>query len=195
VAENLPHRTPSTAPMQTVEWDGELSQQLRAAFPTAPFAFLAYLGQNFVSFDGAHELVRVLSYLRHEHKFDVLTDLTAVDRWETQRLFEVVYILYSFDRNEYLRIKVQLKDGEGSGGRLQVPSVVSIWPGADWLEREVYDMFGIHFVGHPDLKRILMPDEWRGFPLRKDYSIIGVDQKWVEDNLGIEQATDNANGQ
>ena len=72
--------------------------------------------------------------------------------------------------------------GEGE----TVPSVVSIWPTANWLEREVYDMFGVVYDGHPDLKRILLPDGWTGHPLRKDYDILKQDDAWVKANLGIE---------
>jgi NADH-quinone oxidoreductase subunit C len=79
-----------------------------------------------------------------------------------------------------LRIKIQVGDGEAA------PSMVSVWPTADWLEREVYDMFGIEFAGHPNLKRLLLPEEWEGFPLRKDYDILRQDDAWVRENLGIE---------
>jgi len=91
-----------------------------------------------------------------------------------------VWILYSFQHNERIRVKAAYADGESA------PSAVAIWPAANWLEREVYDMFGIRFEGHPDLKRILLPDGWKGHPLRKDYGIIQQDQEWVQINLGIE---------
>jgi NADH-quinone oxidoreductase subunit C len=88
--------------------------------------------------------------------------------------------LYSFAKNERLRLKVHAADGE------EVPSVFGVWRTADWLEREAFDMFGIIFAGHPNLKRILLPDEWQGFPLRKDYDILQQDTAWVQENLGIE---------
>ena len=79
-----------------------------------------------------------------------------------------------------MRVKTQIKEGEPA------PSVVALWPAANWLERECYDMFGTAFEGHPDLRRILLPDGWKGFPLRKDYSILQQDKEWVQANLGIE---------
>ncbi len=91
-----------------------------------------------------------------------------------------MWILYSFPRNERVRVTTQIADGKS------LPSSVPIWPTANWLEREVYDMFGIQFDGHPDLKRILLPDGWKGFPLRKDYGILQQDKEWVQINLGIE---------
>ena len=122
----------------------------------------------------------IIRFLRDEEQFDFLTDLTAVDRPKEPARFELVYILYSFIRNERVRIKTRLSDNE------PMSSITSLFEAANWLEREVYDMFGITFTGHPHLKRILMPDEWHGFPLRKDASIIGMDNEWVQRNLGIE---------
>jgi NADH:ubiquinone oxidoreductase subunit C len=100
----------------------------------------------------------------------------------------MIYILYSFDRNEYIRIKTRARKAPLPPHNFQVPSVTSLFPAANWLEREVFDMFGVDFPGHPNLKRILMPDDWEGFPLRKDKSIVAMDEEWVHRNLGIESA-------
>ena len=99
--------------------------------------------------------------------FAVLTDLTAVDRLPAQPRFEVVYLLTNSAASARVRLKVRVDADDAL-----VPSVESIYPGANWLEREVYDMFGIRFSGHPDLKRILMPDDWEGHPLRKDFPLV-----------------------
>jgi len=125
-------------------------------------------------------LVEIALHLRDEEKFDMLADLTAVDWPKREKRFDVVLNLYSFSKNERLRLKVWAADAE------DVPSVVSVWPTANWQEREVFDMFGIVFSGHPNLKRILLPDEWQGYPLRKDYDILQQDTAWVRENLGIE---------
>jgi NADH-quinone oxidoreductase subunit C/D len=115
----------------------------------------------------------VLRFLKEEieQPYKMLYDLTAIDERMRQHRegqpasdFTVVYHLLSFDRNEYLRIKVALAEG-----RLSLPSITSIWPSANWYEREVYDMFGIAFDGHPHLERILMPKSWKGHPLRKEH--------------------------
>ena len=95
---------------------------------------------------------------------------------------EKVGLLRSLDRKADLRVKIPLD----KSGPLAVDSVTDLWKGADWLEREVFDMFGIQFEGHPDMKRILLPDGWKGHPLRKDYGIIQQDNEWVQINLGIE---------
>jgi NADH-quinone oxidoreductase subunit C len=124
-------------------------------------------------------LAEIAQYTRDEEKFEMLSDLTAVDWPKREKRFDVVLNLYSFAKNERLRLKVQAAEGE------EVPSVVSVWVAGNWLEREVFDMFGIIFSGHPDLKRILLPDEWQGYPLRKDYDILQQDTAWVQENLGI----------
>jgi len=125
-------------------------------------------------------LVEIARYARDEEKFDFLADLTAVDWPKREKRFDVVLNLYSFAKNERVRLKVRAADGE------EVPSMVEVWPTANWLEREVFDMFGIVFSGHPNLKRILLPDGWQGYPLRKDYDILQQDTAWVKENLGIE---------
>ncbi len=117
-------------------------------------------------------LREVCDYLRqHEHlAFNMLTDVTAVDmlRLRTAPRFDVVVLLYSLKNRVRLRIKAGVDDGQS------VPSLVPLWRGADWLEREAYDMFGIIFEDHPNLRRILLADDWdEGFPLRKDYPLRG----------------------
>jgi NADH-quinone oxidoreductase subunit C len=99
--------------------------------------------------------------------FGMLTDLTAVDRYPAQPRFEVVYLLTALHPPARVRLKVRVDADDPT-----VPSATSLWPGASWLEREVYDLFGIVFSGHPDLRRILLPDEWEGHPLRKDYPLV-----------------------
>ena len=94
----------------------------------------------------------------------------------------MIWILYSFARNERVRIKARLSEEQSA------QTVVGVHITADWLEREVFDMFGIRFEGHPNMTRILLPEEWRGHPLRKDYSIIQQDEDWVRENLRIESA-------
>jgi NADH-quinone oxidoreductase subunit C len=126
------------------------------------------------------QLGEIALYTRDEEKFNLLSDLTAVDWPRREKRFDVVLNLYSFEKNERLRLKVHASNGE------EVPSVSGIWPTANWLEREVFDMFGIVFSGHPNLKRILLPDEWQGSPLRKDYDILQQDTAWVRENMGIE---------
>lgn len=98
--------------------------------------------------------------------FTVLTDLTAIDRHPAVPRFEIVYLLTSYAERARVRLKVRVADGDA------VPSATGRWPGANWLEREVFDLFGIRFVGHPDLTRILLPDDWEGHPLRKDYALV-----------------------
>ncbi|HWP33968.1 MAG TPA: NADH-quinone oxidoreductase subunit C [Thermodesulfobacteriota bacterium] len=112
------------------------------------------------------EIVAVMRALK-EAGFDFLLDLTAVDYPARPQRFEVVYHLYSFAANQRLRVKTRTADGE------PVPSMTALWPSANWLEREVYDLFGVLFEGHPNLTRIVMPDDWVGHPLRKDYPIGG----------------------
>jgi NADH-quinone oxidoreductase subunit C len=103
---------------------------------------------------------------RSDLSFDCLIELTAIDFWPREPRFEVMYILLSIAHRHRLRMKVRL-----SGDAARLASVTSVWPAANWLEREVWDLFGIVFEGHPDLRRLLMPEDWEGHPLRKDYPV------------------------
>jgi NADH-quinone oxidoreductase subunit C len=112
--------------------------------------------------DHVPALARVLRGL----KFDLLVELTAVDFWPREPRYEVVYILVALEHRFRLRLKVPLQ-----GEDAHVRTVSDVWPAANWLEREVWDLFGIVFDGHPDPRRLLMPEDWEGFPLRKDYPV------------------------
>jgi NADH-quinone oxidoreductase subunit C len=125
-------------------------------------------------------LAEIATYSRDEEKFDWLSDLTAVDWPKREKRFDIILNMYSMEKNERLRLKVHAAEND------RVPSVQGVWATANWEEREVYDMFGVVFEGHPELKRILLPDEWQGYPLRKDYDILKQDTAWVRENLGIE---------
>jgi len=115
------------------------------------------------------QLLESLRVLRGSNAgFEDLADITAVDWYPSEPRFEVVYSLLSYQLKERLRVKVRLAGSDPS-----VESVTSLWAGASSFEREVFDMFGIRFQGHPDLRRILLPDDWEGHPLRKDYPVEG----------------------
>jgi NADH-quinone oxidoreductase subunit C len=109
--------------------------------------------------------------------FAFCSDVTAVDWPARAERFDVVYCLYSVRHARRVRVKVRVADGT------PVPSATSVWPAANWLEREVFDMFGIRFDGHPDLRRILMPDDWQGHPQRKDYPLEGPGELLMENPL------------
>jgi NADH-quinone oxidoreductase subunit C len=165
--------------MAATPWDSDLAREIKERFGDRVGETSTYLGQNFIVAkpDAA---VSLLEYLKLEADFDYLVDITAVDWPKRPERFDVVYVVYSFARNERVRIKTCIPEG------LKLETAVGVHLTANWLEREVFDMFGIEFEGHPDLRRILMPEEWQGYPLRKDYGILQQDDRWVRENLGIE---------
>lgn len=160
---------------------------LRAAMPDAIVEIVRFRDETTIHVQ-ASLLRDVCALLRQgpEVQFDFLTDVTAVDmlRLRTRPRFDVVALLYSLRDRVRLRLKAGVDDGEA------VPSLVPLWNGANWLERETYDMFGITFEGHPNLKRMLLPDDWdEGFPLRKDYPLRG----WKEfPNMNTERTVPRA---
>jgi NADH-quinone oxidoreductase subunit C len=160
-------------------WDSELVRNLKAQYGSGIREAATYVGQKYLVVDSSI-VYEILLRMRDDELFDYLVDVTAVHYPKRELQFDVVYILYSFHGNERVRVKTQIKDGE------TLRSAFAIWPTANWLEREVYDMFGISFAEHPELKRILLPDGWKGHPLRKEYPILQQDQEWVKANLGIE---------
>jgi NADH-quinone oxidoreductase subunit C len=121
----------------------------------------------------ASALLSVCTYLQKNLRYNFLSTVTAVDWPERIPRFDVVYHLLSLPNQCVLRLKVRV--GAKGEEHPAVPSVCGIWPGANWYEREVYDLFGIEFTGHPDLRRIMMPPDWTTHPLRKDYPLTGFD--------------------
>ena len=114
------------------------------------------------------KIASVCGFLKYDQKFVRLSTVTAVDRYPAEPRFEIVYHLHSIERNERLRLKCRLRGAEPA-----IESVTSVWRGANWYEREVFDLFGIQFTNHPDPRRIMMPEDWEGHPLRKDYPVTG----------------------
>jgi NADH-quinone oxidoreductase subunit C len=170
-----PPKPPTPAP---TPWDSPMIAKLRREYGSGVEP-LTYLGQNYMVADRSL-IPEILQVLRNEEEFDYCVDITAVHYPQREKQFDVIWVLYSFPRNERIRVTARIADGE------TLASSVPIWATANWLEREVFDMFGIKFDGHPDLKRILLPDGWKGHPLRKDYGILQQDNEWVQINLGIE---------
>jgi NADH-quinone oxidoreductase subunit C len=104
-----------------------------------------------------------------DFSFDLIVDVLGIDRYGSADRFEVVYIVYSLKNKQYLRFRVTLAEEHPA-----VATVTNVWPGANWYEREAYDMFGIRFEGHPDLRRMYMPEEFEYYPLRKDFPLMGI---------------------
>jgi NADH-quinone oxidoreductase subunit C len=178
-AAAAPPRPPAPPKEGPVALDNDLVKRYKEKF--GPAILEAWTDRKQAILVVARELLAEIAiYSRDDEKFDWLSDLTAVDWPKREKRFDIVLNMYSLEKNERLRLKVHASADE------RVPSVQGIWSTTNWMEREVYDMFGVIFEGHPDLKRILLPDEWQGFPLRKDYDILTQDTAWVRENLGIE---------
>lgn len=139
----------------------------------------------------AERLLDVMRFLKEDAatSFDYCSDVTAADWPPREKRFDVVYCLYSTRLRHRLRVKVRVDEKD------PVESVTALWPAADWLEREVYDQFGINIVNHPDLRRILMPEQWQGYPQRKDYPLEGPGELLMEspqDWLRVRNIADEA---
>jgi len=158
--------------------DHPLVKKLKAKVAEAVLEASEFLGQLSIRI-GPARIVEVCDALKRdtETPFNYLSDLTCVHYPDNREApFEVVYNLYSISANERVRLKVAV-NWQG------VDSVTSVWPSADWPEREVFDLFGVEFRNHPDLRRILLPPDWDGHPLRKDYPLEFVENRWTENHL------------
>lgn len=148
---------------------------LQSAVPGSVAQVIYWVGDWTVVVPSTH-LLAAAAFLK-SHGFDFLADLTASDWPQRPQRFDVIYALYSIRDRQRLRVKLRAGEGES------VPSVCAVWPAANWLEREVFDMFGVTFAGHPDLRRILMPEDWQGYPERKDYPLEGPGELLMENPL------------
>ena len=164
---------------------------LQAALPDAVTGVSYWVG-DWTVIVVPDKLLEVAQHLRYaaDAAFDLCTDLTATD-WppRTAARFDVIYCLYSTTHRHRLRVKTMVSEDQ------PLASSTPVWPSSNWLEREVYDMFGINFTGHPDRRRILMPEDWQGFPQRKDYPLEGPGELLMEnplDWLKLRQAKEQA---
>ena len=155
----------------------QLGNAIVAALGGAASAYTVAFGQLTLAADAA-EIVRVMRFLRDDERclFWCIIDITAVDWPQREQRFDVVYHLLSPRRNQRIRVKVQTDEAT------PVPSVISVYRGADWFEREVYDLYGVLFSGHPDLRRLLTDYGFEGHPLRKDFPLTGfVEVRWDDE--------------
>lgn len=164
--------------------------KLQAAIPGSVEQVSFYVG-DWTLIVPASKLLEVGRYLRDtpDIAFDFCSDVTTSDWPSRPQRFDVIYCLYSTRHRRRVRLKVRAAESEG------VPSVSLIWPAANWLEREVYDLFGVNFTNHPDRRRILMPEDWQGHPQRKDYPLEGPGELLMEsplDWLKLKQAREEA---
>jgi NADH-quinone oxidoreductase subunit C len=141
-------------------------------FPQAVVETVDYRDEQTIVLQPEH-LVEVCNYLKKNQHYEMLETITAVDWLERVPRYDVIYQLLSLENKCYVRLKVRV--GQRREEHPEVPTMTNVWPGANWYEREVYDLFGIVFTGHPNLERILMPADWTTYPLRKDYPLTGFD--------------------
>jgi NADH-quinone oxidoreductase subunit C len=153
----------------------QIAERIKETFPGETLDVREFRGQVSVTLKKGR-LLDICRYLHDDPDlfFDYLVDLCGVDYLGKKNMrFEVVYHLYSMKHRHAVRLKAEVPDGDPS-----IDSVMPVWTGANWHERECYDMFGIIFNGHPDLRRILLPEDWEGYPLRKDYPLKGPEKEW-----------------
>ena len=178
-APKTPVKKKEEGPKPTDAGEHPLVKKLKEKFSDAIGDASEFIGQLSVNV-AAQQIVAVCDYLKSDPdaSFNYLSDLTCVhypDRRDAP--FEIVYNLFSIDSNERVRLKVRTAGN--------VETVTGVWPSANWLEREVFDLFGVTFTNHPDLRRLLLPPDWEGYPLRKDYPLEFIENAWTERHLPV----------
>jgi NADH-quinone oxidoreductase subunit C len=176
-APKPPVKKKEEGPKPTDASDHALVKRLKAQFGEAIGEAVEFIGQLSVRVDG-QRIVEICDFLRTnpETDFNYLSDLTCVhfpDHREAP--FEIVYNLFSIAANERVRLKVATSES--------VESVTGVWPAANWMEREIFDLFGVMFKNHPDLRRLLLPPDWEGYPLRKDFPLEFIENEWTAKHL------------
>ncbi len=146
----------------------ELAQQLRAKFPEVLGDPVAFRGELTLKVSDVERVPEICAYAKRELGFDYLVDITSLDNYGEDPRFTLVYHLYGYRHLRYLRLKADVSEEKA-----EAPTVTAVWRTADWHEREIYDMMGIRFRGHPDLRRILMWEGYPHYPLRKDFPLSG----------------------
>ena len=173
-----PVKKKEEGPKPTDASDHALVKELKGQFADSIGEASEFVGQLAITI-ASSAVAQVCDYLKNHSKtpFNYLSDLTCVHYpLRPTAPFDIVYNLYSISANERVRLKAET-DGAG------VESVTSVWPAANWMEREVFDLFGVNFRNHPDLRRILLPPDWEGHPLRKDYALEFVENEWTGKHL------------
>lgn len=144
-------------------------ESVAAKFPDCITILPEFRGETTLIFSDKQQIADLAEHLKTQHAFDYLVDISSVDNFGQEPRYEIVYEFYSYKNGHYLRVKTVVSEDD-----LQLPSLASIYATANWHEREIYDMMGIQFTGHPDLRRILMWDDYPYFPLRKDFPLEGL---------------------
>jgi NADH-quinone oxidoreductase subunit C len=178
-APKPPVKKKEEGPKPTDASDNKLVKKLKAKFNGTVVEATEFIGQLSIRIEPAR-IVEVCDFLKSdsEASFNYLSDLTCVHFPMREEVpLEVVYNLYSISRNERVRLKAGITEAAG------IDSVTSVWPSANWMEREVFDLFGVNFKNHPDLRRILLPPDWEGHPLRKDYPLEFIENEWTRRHL------------
>jgi NADH-quinone oxidoreductase subunit C len=178
-APKAPVKKKEEGPKPVDAHDHKLVKKLKAKFDGAVLEAVEFIGQLSVRINRSR-ILEVCNFLKNDPdtRFNYLSDLTCIHFPDSiEAPFDMVYNLYSIPANERVRLKVATTAEEG------VESVTSVWPAANWLEREVFDLFGTKFHNHPDLRRLLLPPDWEGHPLRKDYPLEFVENQWTKKHL------------